>query len=425
MVGAKHPPTMSQQPAANDESRLLDWLYSTQIFGMKLGLDNTRKLMREMQVPAEGQKFIHVAGTNGKGSVCAFLHSLLKAAGVNAGLFTSPHLIQFRERIRDAERMISRDELCAILGGLRQRVKDWDPHPTFFELAFTAALQWFAQRRHEWVVLETGLGGRLDSTNAVRPAVTVITSIGMDHVGILGNTLTEIAREKAGIIKPGIPVITLKQKAEAMDVIARTAREREAPLSVVTTPVRGYELGLAGQHQLWNAALAIAAFKAAGMKAPEAVLSAGLRQVRWPGRFQTLDKEGQFILDGAHNIDAAETLVRTWQQKFPGEKASIVFGAASNKDIRAVLRALQPIASRWHFTGFESTRSAEPGQVREIHHSVYGDAFPVSVHEKPLDALEAAAKDKERVLITGSLYLAGEVLADVRGERGLFESSDQ
>jgi len=412
-------------PGSTNEQRLLDWLYSTQLFGMKLGLDNTRRLLREMKLPREGQKFIHVAGTNGKGSVCAFIHSLLKAAEINAGLFTSPHLVQFRERIRDARRMISTKELASILGALRIQVAEWDPHPTFFELALGAALRWFSDQEHEWVVLETGLGGRLDSTNALMPAVTIITSIGMDHVGVLGHTLTEIAREKAGIIKPGVPIITLKQKPEAMEVITRTAREREAPLTVVTTPVRGYELGLAGQHQHWNAALAVAALKAMGMKPSEAVLSAGLREVQWPGRFQLLDKGGEFVLDGAHNQDAAETLVRTWQQKFPGEKASIVFGAAANKDIRAVLRALQPIAARWHFTGFESTRSAEPSQVREIHHSLYGDAFPVSVHETPTKALEAAARDEERVLITGSLYLAGEVLADLRGERGIFETSDQ
>ncbi len=412
-------------PGPTNEQRLLDWLYSTQLYGMKLGLDNTRRLLREMKLPRDGQKFIHVAGTNGKGSVCAFIHSLLNAADINAGLFTSPHLVQFRERIRDARRMISKKELTSILGELRTLVANWDPHPTFFELTLGAALRWFSVQQHEWVVLETGLGGRLDSTNALKPAVTIITSIGMDHMGVLGNTLTEIAREKAGIIKPGIPIITLKQKPEAMEVITRTAREREAPLTVVTTPIRGYELGLAGQHQHWNAALAVAALKALGMKPPEAVLSNGLREVQWPARFQLLDKEGQFILDGAHNQDAAETLVRTWQQKFPGEKASIVFGAAANKDIRAVLRALQPIAARWHFTGFESTRSAEPGQVRELHHSLYGDSFPVSVHETPTKALEAAARDSERVLITGSLYLAGEVLADVRGERGIFESSDQ
>lgn len=411
--------------APTEESRLLDWLYATQIYGVKLGLDNTRKLLREMDLPAEGQKFIHVAGTNGKGSVCAFVHSLLNAAGVNAGLFTSPHLIQFRERIRDTKGMISHAELAAGLSALKERVASWDPHPTFFELTFALALDWFARRKHEWVVLETGMGGRLDSTNAIKPAVTVITSISLDHQSVLGNKLSDIAREKAGIIKPGVPVITVKQKPEAMEVISRTARERDAPMTVVTTPVRGYELGLAGQHQLWNAALAVAAVKAAGFKLNETVLNPGLREVEWPARFQLLDKAGRMVLDGAHNIDSAETLVRTWQQKFPGEKASIVFGAASNKDIRAIIRALQPIASRWHFTGFASSRSTQPGQLREIHHALYGDHFPASVHDTPEAALSAAKKDKERVLITGSLYLAGEVLSGIKGEPERFEPSAQ
>ena len=414
---------MSNPP---DEKRLLDWLYSTQLYGVKLGLENTRKLMEALKLPPVGQKFIHVAGTNGKGSVCAFSHSLLKAAGINAGLFTSPHLIHFRERIRDAERMINPDEVAEELTALRDLVGIWDPHPTFFELTFALGLVWFAKRQSPWVVLETGMGGRIDSTNAIAaPAVTVITSVGMDHQGALGNTLTEIAKEKAGIIKPGIPVITIRQKPEAMEVISRVARERGSPLTVVTTPVRGYELGLKGQHQHWNAALAIAAVKAAGFKINDSVLTPGLKNVSWPARFQYLDQAQRLILDGAHNVDAAETLVRTWQHKFPGEKASIVFGAATNKDIRAVLRALQPIAARWHFTGFDSPRSTEAGQLRELHHTLYGDHFPVATHDTPAEAMAAAQQHKERVLIAGSLYLAGEVLAEHLGQRELFEPSAQ
>ncbi len=413
------------ETAEEEEKRLLDWLYGTQLYGEKLGLDNTRKLQREMNLPPEDQKFIHVAGTNGKGSVCAFCHSLLNASGINAGLFTSPHLVHFRERIRDAKQMMSKEDLVIGVRRMRERVGSWDPHPTFFELTLALALEWYASRKLEWVILETGMGGRLDATNAIRPVVTVITSISMDHQGALGSTLTQIAREKAGIIKPGIPVITIKQSPEAMEVISRTARERDAPLTVVTTPIRGYELGLAGQHQLWNAALAVAAIKSAGIKLGESALTPGLKNVHWPARFQPLAEENRVILDGAHNVDAAETLVRTWQQKFPKEKASIVFGAASNKDIRSVIRALQPIAARWHFTGFASSRSTEPGQLRELHHALYGDHFPATVHASPAAALAAAKGDKERVLITGSLYLAGEVLADHRGENELFEPSAQ
>ncbi|MBL9114872.1 MAG: bifunctional folylpolyglutamate synthase/dihydrofolate synthase [Verrucomicrobiaceae bacterium] len=414
---------MSAEPS--EEKRLLDWLYGTQMYGVKLGLESTQKLLTEFGLPTKDQRFIHVAGTNGKGSVCAFAHSILSAAGVNAGLFTSPHLIQFRERIRDSHGMIPHDDLVVILREVRQRVAEWDPHPTFFELSLIVALKWFAQKKLEWVVLETGMGGRLDATNAIQSAVTVITSISMDHQAALGNTLAAIAGEKAGIIKPGIPVITMKQNPQAMEVVSRTARERGAPMNIVTTPVRGYQLGLAGHHQLWNAAMAVAAVKAAGFKLTETILNPGLKNVSWPARFQNLDGANRMILDGAHNIDAAETLVRTWQHKFPGEKATIVFGAAANKDVRAVVRALQPIAARWCFTDFDSPRAANPAQVSEMHHAIYGDSFPSSVHENPKDALAEAAKHRQRVLITGSLYLAGEVLAQIRGERDLFEPSHQ
>lgn len=412
-------------PATLAEKQQLDWLYSTQLFGVKLGLDNTHKLLKAMHLPAEGQKFIHVAGTNGKGSVCAFAHSILNAAGIGAGLFTSPHLIQFRERIRDQERMINREETAEGLRRMRALVQDWDPHPTFFELTFALALDWFAQRKNDWVVLETGMGGRLDATNTILPKVTIITAISLDHQQVLGNTLTEIAGEKAGIIKPGIPVVTIKQSPEVMEVISRTARERNAPLMVVTTPVRGYELGLAGQHQLWNAALAVGALKVLGMRLTEPVLRHGLKNVHWPARFQRLDDQERVILDGAHNIDSADTLVRTWMQKYPGEKATIVFGATAAKDLRAIIKALQPIAGAWHFTGFQSPRATPPEELLQVQIDAFGKASEAHVHQSPADALAAAKKGKERVLVTGSLYLAGEVLAHVRGEDALFQSSAQ
>ena len=412
-------------PATLAEKTQLDWLYSTQMFGVKLGLDNTHKLLKAMHLPKEGQKFIHVAGTNGKGSVCAFIHSILNAAGIGAGLFTSPHLIQFRERIRDQERMINREETAEGLRRMRALVQDWDPHPTFFELTFALALDWFAKHENDWVVLETGMGGRLDATNAILPKVTIITSVSLDHQQILGNTLAEIAGEKAGIIKPGVPVVTIKQSPEVMEVISRTARERNAPLMVITTPVRGYELGLAGQHQLWNAALAVGALKVLGIRLTEPVMRHGLKNVHWPARFQRLDDKERVILDGAHNIDSADTLVRTWMQKYPGEKATIVFGATAAKDLRAIIKALQPIAGAWHFTGFQSPRATPPEELREVQALAFGGVGEAHVHQSPADALAAARKGHERVLVTGSLYLAGEVLAHVRGEDALFQSSAQ
>ncbi|MFZ2278721.1 MAG: folylpolyglutamate synthase/dihydrofolate synthase family protein [Prosthecobacter sp.] len=398
----------------------IDWLYSTQFYGIKLGLDNVQRLLSELKLPAAGQKFIHVAGTNGKGSTCAFMHSILKAAGINAGLFTSPHLIQFGERIRDAERMITPEEIAAGVVRLRERVAGWDPHPTFFELTLALALEWFVQRGNSWVVLETGLGGRLDATNAVTPAVSVITPIGWDHMDMLGDTLAKIAAEKAGIIKPGVPVVTMRQEAEVLDVISRVAAEREAPLTIVETPWRG-ETGLAGPHQRWNAAMAVAALRAAGFNLDEEVIARGLREVQWPARFQ---KVGGCIIDGAHNIDAARVLAQTWGEQFPNEKAEIIFGAVAGKDTAAVLRELAPIAASWHFTGFESPRALTPEALREIWNGLGLEARAVTTHARVVDAL-GAVKAEGRVLIAGSLYLAGEALALMENKAAAFEKSAQ
>jgi len=410
--------------SAQQERSAVDWLYGTQLFGIKLGLENTFKLLDVIRAPYEGQRFIHVAGTNGKGSVCSFLHSLLGAAGQTTGLFTSPHLIHFRERIRDTEKSISPTELARGVERLKEACQGWEPHPTFFELTFALGMDWFRKRKLDWVVLETGMGGRLDATNTVTPAVCVITSISLDHQAHLGQTLREIAREKAGIIKPGVPVITLKQHPEVMQVIGETARERGAPMSIVTTPLRGYQIGLYGQHQLWNATLAVAALKAAGMKPTESVLREGLRNVEWPARFQRFEKE-RIILDGAHNIEAAETLVRTWHQAFPGEKATLIFGGVNDKDMKGIIRALQPIAARWHFTNFDSPRMTPADQLQETLDGIYGGHVACENHVTTEAALAAARKHPERVLVTGSLYLAGEMLALLRGEKEWFQSSAQ
>lgn len=398
----------------------IDWLYSTQFYGIKLGLENVQRLLSELKLPAVGQKFIHVAGTNGKGSTCAFMHSILQAGGINAGLFTSPHLIQFGERIRDAERMITSDEIAAGVVRLRERVAGWDPHPTFFELTLALALEWFAQRGNPWVVLETGLGGRLDATNAITPAVSVITPIGWDHMDMLGDTLAKIAAEKAGIIKPGVPVVTMRQEAEALEVISRVAAQREAPLTIVETPWPG-ATGLAGPHQRWNATMAVAALRAAGFNLDEAVIVRGLREVQWPARFQ---KVGGCIIDGAHNIDAARVLAQTWGEQFPNEKAVIIFGAVAGKDTAAVLRELAPIAASWHFTGFESPRALTPEALREIWNGLGLESRAVTTHARVVDAL-GAVKAEGRVLIAGSLYLAGEALALMENKAAAFEKSAQ
>jgi dihydrofolate synthase/folylpolyglutamate synthase len=398
----------------------INWLYSTQLFGIKLGLDNVQRLLNELHLPVAGQKFIHVAGTNGKGSTCAFMHSILKVAAINAGLFTSPHLIHFGERIRDAGRMITPDEIAAGITRLRERVADWNPHPTFFELTLALALEWFAQRGNPWIVLETGLGGRLDATNALTPAACVITPIGWDHMDMLGDTFAKIAAEKAGIIKPGVPVITMPQNVEALEVIQRTAAERKAPLTIIAAPWSG-ETGLSGPHQRWNAAMAVAALRAAGFDLDDNVITRGLLDVQWPARFQ---KVGNSIIDGAHNIDAAHALAQTWREQFPDKKAEIIFGAVAGKDTAAVLRELAPIAASWHFTGFDSPRALPVARLSEIWTDLRLESRAVTIHECIADALQAV-NEKDRVLIAGSLYLAGEALALLENKSGAFERSAQ
>ena len=391
-----------------NEKAALDWLYGTQLYGMKLGLENMRRLLAALNLPAEGRRIIHVAGTNGKGSVCTFMHTILKEAGVNAGLFTSPHLIQFRERVRDAERLISPAELCAGITMIRELTLDWDPHPTFFEIALGIAMDWYRRRGLPWVILETGMGGRLDATNALTPAVSVITPIGFDHMQSLGHTLAAIAGEKAGIIKPGVPVVSAPQEPEAMEVIQRVAAERGSALTVVNAPMK-CALGLAGPHQGWNAAVAVAALRAAGFDLPDAVIREGLRRTEWPARFQRLDE--RTILDGAHNEPAAKVLVAAWRQQFGDEKATVVLGSSTGKDTSAVLRELRPIARRWILTGFRSHRAVPTSAVREKLSHI-GPAAEVHEAARISDALAIAARFPERRLITGSLYFAGEVLAD-------------
>src|SRR5437870_11073841 len=237
----------------------LAWLYSIQRFGIKLGLENIRRLLAELHVDLRGTRVIHVAGTNGKGSVCAMIDSICRANGHRTGLFTSPHLVTFRERIRVNGKMISEDAVTGGLTTIRNLVADWDPHPTFFEVTTALALKHFAESKIDLVILETGLGGRLDATNAVQSNVSIITPIDFDHEEWLGNTLAEIAGEKAGIIKPGVPVVCAPQRPEAANVIRARAAESEAPLQFVTESYGHSPIALRGEYQKQNAAVAIAA----------------------------------------------------------------------------------------------------------------------------------------------------------------------
>jgi dihydrofolate synthase / folylpolyglutamate synthase len=400
----------------------LAWLYGTQRFGIKLGLDNVQRLLGDLNLPGKGQRIVHVAGTNGKGSVCAMIDSICRAQGYRTGLFTSPHLVSYRERIRVNGEMIDENEVAHGLDALRQRIGGWDPHPTFFEITTALALDHFQKRACEFIVLETGLGGRLDATNALTPVVSVITPIGYDHQKWLGNTLEEIAGEKAGIIKPHVPVVSAKQEPAAERVLRARAAECEVPLEFVTEPYIASELGLAGSHQKQNAALALAALRAAKIAVDESAIRRGLAGVQWPARFQRWDE--RTIIDGAHNPAGAEVLAETWRREFGNQRATIILAVLRDKDIAGIWRALAPIAQRVVLPRVRTERAVPPDEVARILSAITPTLQPSSVPSLSA-ALESARATPGRILLTGSLHFAGEALAFLEGNPDSLEDCAQ
>ena len=398
----------------------LAWLYGTQRFGIKLGLDNVRRLLRELDVPAPDQRIIHVAGTNGKGSVCAMIDSIGRAAGYRSGLFTSPHLVTYRERIRVNGEMIGQQEVADGLSALRELIRDWDPHPTFFEITTALALDHFKKSRCELIVLETGLGGRLDATNALTPVVSVITPIGYDHEKWLGNTLEAIAGEKAGIIKPRVPVVSARQDPVAEKVIRARAAESDAPLEFVAGDGRRWNVALPGKHQNENAALAVAVLASGNVPVTDDAVIRGLASVEWPARFQRWDE--RIVIDGAHNPAGAEVLAETWREQFPGERSTIVLAVLREKNIDGICRALAPIAARFILPAIRTERALPPNELAP-HLSTLG--LPCSVATSFADALESARAAAEPILITGSLHFAGEALATLQGNPDSLEDCAQ
>src|SRR5262245_20362642 len=331
-------------------SEAIQFLYHLRCFGAKLGLANTFKLAALAGNPQNRLRFIHVAGTNGKGSTSAMLESIYRTAGLRVGLFTSPHLVAFGERIQVNRRDIPEHDITRLITEMRSLLERYwsqeaithpssvasakedsashsttpplhhstSSHPTFFEVVTVMALRYFAEQQCDLVIWETGLGGRLDATNIVTPLASVITNIQFDHQQWLGETLESIAAEKAGIIKPGIPVITGADEPEALKVIQAIAREQAAPLTVVSPadvhrpPLNTIELPLLGHHQLVNAALAIAAVRVLVQAIPvsDDAIRTGLSRVRWPGRLQLVTRSSgqELLLDGAHNTAGAEAL---------------------------------------------------------------------------------------------------------------------
>ncbi|MGN0821770.1 MAG: bifunctional folylpolyglutamate synthase/dihydrofolate synthase [Akkermansia sp.] len=384
--------------------RELDWLYSTQLFGIKLGLEGITRLLRELGVLYPRARVIHVAGTNGKGSTCAFAESVARTAGYRTGLFTSPHLVRFNERIRVNGEMIPDDAVVRLVRLLRETIEAWEVKPTFFELVLALAMLWFRECEVDLIVLETGMGGRLDATNAVPKDVAVITPIGLDHTQYLGDTLYKVAGEKAAILAWHRPAVSAPQPPEAWRAIHEAAQAMDTECRIVSEPLT-QPLGLRGEHQRHNAALAVAALRTLpGFLCSEAELAEGLRRVQWPGRFEEIAPG--VILDGAHNPHAMRVLTATWCREFPGQKARCIFAGAADKALDEVLELLSPLVEEWVLPPVRSPRILPPAELAEKVRRA--SAAPVST---PATLAEAVADLPPRTLICGSFFLLGEVKA--------------
>ena len=398
----------------------LAWLYSLQRFGIKLGLENIRRLIAALHVDLAGARVIHVAGTNGKGSVCAMIDAIARAAGYRTGLFTSPHLITFRERVRVNGEMISEEAVAAALTKIRDLVATWEPHPTFFEITTALALQHFATAKIDIVILETGMGGRLDATNAVQSDVAVITPIDFDHQKWLGDTLEQIASEKAGIIKPKVPVVSAPQPLQAEQVILARASECKVPIHFVSERYGQTPIALHGAHQKQNAAIAITALRDAKIDINDSAIARGLLNVEWPARFQRWDQ--RTFLDGAHNPVAVHALANTWRESFGGQRTSLVLAVLSDKDLPGICEALVPITDHVVLPRIRSERAANPQELAKIFINL---GTRCQICGTLADALEKAGARDASVLITGSLHFAGEALAYLQGKPAAFEECAQ
>jgi dihydrofolate synthase/folylpolyglutamate synthase len=396
-------------------SEAVQYLYGLRRFGAKLGLDNTFALAGLFGNPQNKLRFIHVAGTNGKGSTCAMLESIYRAAGLKVGLFTSPHLVSFRERIQVDRQMIRENEVAVLVDDLIYRTRASKLQPTFFEVVTIMALRYFAAQQCDIVIWETGLGGRLDATNIVTPIASVITNVQLDHQQWLGNTIPEIAVEKAGIIKRGVPCFTAADDEEALQTIAKVAAQNNAAFWTVARSdaeaMRKYEIPLIGAHQLLNAALATAVARLLGnqISVPEQSIVAGLKQTQWPGRFQVVKRHEQtIVLDGAHNPGGAEALAAELRDRFAGADITLVLGAMQDKDVRAICSTLAPLAKKIIVTRVGSERATEPGVLLE-HCRTSNPKADVQSFDHLGQALSAARADS-LVVVTGSLHFIGEAL---------------
>ncbi|MDZ7761888.1 MAG: folylpolyglutamate synthase/dihydrofolate synthase family protein [Desulfovermiculus sp.] len=418
-------------PLDSEYASCLQELYSLQKFGIKFGLSSTSALLERLKHPEDGQSFVHIAGTNGKGSVASFLASILHSAGLKVGLYTSPHLVRFTERFQVNAQEMGRDQAVDLIRTVTSAFDPQEP-PTFFEAVTAMGLVHFARQKTDISILETGMGGRLDATNVITPLISIITSISMEHQEYLGSTLLEVAREKAGIIKPGVPVLTGVSQPKVKDLIASRCREQQAPLyrlgqeikARVTpnrlsyrgmhTDLKDLDLGLPGRHQGRNAALALAASELLanmGFWVHDTARRTGIAQTVWPGRMHLLSTQPRIMLDGAHNPAALKALAQSLQKDQSFQRIILIIGIMADKAAKPMLRAILPLADQIIFTRPVYERAMDPSRLRDqaqnlSHRHQIIDSLP-----QALETAKATAGPDDLILVTGSLFTVGEALS--------------
>jgi dihydrofolate synthase / folylpolyglutamate synthase len=419
-----------------DFEETVDWLYGFQKFGIKLGLERINHIARELGDPQKKYKLIHVGGTNGKGSVCKFLESVLSSSGYNVGVYTSPHLQHISERIVVGNNRITDGELILLVNKIKPIVDgmlEKENAPTFFEVFTALAFQYFSDKNVDFAVIEVGLGGRYDATNIVDPAISIITNVSLEHQNILGKNIEDIAFEKAGIIKNNVPVITAS-KNSALKIIEEIAKEKNAPISTIGKKnwkrlnscidnqeflIKGFlkdypvRTSMMGRHQGENITLALAAIEKLQMNGTyitDTSIIEGIEKTVNPGRMEIVSYDPLVLLDGAHNKAGMQTLVDTLKNDFEYDRLIVVLGILSDKDIRSMLSMITPFTAFFVITKSNNARACDPNELKKMIEKL-GYKNEVVVKERILDALEyskSIAKKEDLICVTGSLFTVGE-----------------
>ena len=417
----------------------LEFIHNVSWVGSKPGLLRTNELLERLGDPHKKLRFIHIAGTNGKGSTAAMLSSILTAAGYKTGLYTSPYITVFNERIQICGEYIPDEDLAEFAERVSPHALAMEDSPTEFELVCAIAFEYFAAKSCDFVVLEVGMGGRLDATNIIdAPECAVITNIGLDHVAELGDTLELIAAEKAGIIKQGCDVVLYQQDSSVMDVVKEVCKEKEAPLHVadfdaiaeISSSREGQEFSyksekvlrtpLLGEHQLKNAAVALEALNvliAKGWKISSEAVAEGLEKTVWPARFQIASKNPWFAVDGGHNPQCAATVADNLKKYFPDMRRVILMGVMGDKDYLGMTDILDEVADEYVTVKPNNPRAMKAEKLAE-HLSRYGKPVTAcaSVAEGVIIAMKAAGEDGVACSV-GSLYMSGDVLIALKNEQ--------